>query len=418
MRTLGLRSALGSLLAGVALAAAAPAGAAPPRDGHKLLVVSVDGLDWRYLRDRDTLGLRIPNLRRLMATGWSADGVVGVWPTITWPSHTSILTGARPDQHGIRGNRRPASEGGDYYWTVDLLKREPLWACAGKAGLTTASITWPVTKDAAITYNLPEYFHRRNGGSMDLATSASAATPGLVEGITAMFPSFAQQWIDDRTRTQATLYLLKAKQPDLLLVHLVDLDSEAHDRGPFAANANAVLERTDELIGDMLHALPAGYDIVVTSDHGFERLDHIANPGVLLAEAGGKGRIEAMGGIVVARDADGAAFLRGLAEKGQEGIGREIPRAELQRYAPELADVAAAFEPAEHIMFGKATTGAYLTPPPEIGEHGFWPLRRDYRSTFIEQGPGISPGHAPEIEMVSLRDRLAKRLGIACPRPE
>jgi hypothetical protein len=399
---------------GAALAAAAFATGAAAAPGHKLLVVSVDGLDWRYLRDADKLGLKIPNLRRLMHEGWTADGVVGVWPTVTWPSHTSILTGLRPDQHGVLGNQRPRSEGGDYYWTPDFIHGEPLWACAGAKGLTTASVTWPVTKDAKITWDIPEYFRRRNGGSMDLATAQSAATPGLVEGITAMFPSFPQQWIDDRTRTQAVLYLLKARQPDLILVHMVDLDSEAHDQGPFEANANAILERTDELVGDLVRALPAGYDLVVTSDHGFERLDHMANLGVLMVQAGVTGELQAMGGIVVARDAAAAAFLKTLADKGEPALGRQVPKAELERYAPKLAGAAAAYEPAPHYMFGGATTGPYLTAPREKGEHGFWPLRADYRSVFIEYGPGVKTGRGGPIEMLSQKVRLAAILGVSC----
>src|SRR5678816_4397143 len=90
---------MGFVLAGQAQAAA-----------HRLLVISVDGLDWRYLRDRDALGLKIPNLRKLMAKSQIADGVVGVWPTITWPSHTTMLTGLRPDQHGILGNASGAPD--------------------------------------------------------------------------------------------------------------------------------------------------------------------------------------------------------------------------------------------------------------------------------------------------------------------
>src|SRR3954463_169758 len=171
------RTLAAALVCGAALSAHA---AAVPV--HKLLVVSVDGLDWRYLRDRDAMGLAIPTLRRILAQGAVAQGVVGVWPTITWPSHTSIITGVRPDQHGILGNQRPKADGGDYYWTVDLLHAPTLWACAAKAGLTTASITWPVTTDAPIPYDLPEYFRRRNGGSMDLASIQSKATPGLVDG--------------------------------------------------------------------------------------------------------------------------------------------------------------------------------------------------------------------------------------------
>ena len=78
-----------------------PAEAAPR---HKLLVISVDGLDWRYLRDADALGLKLPNIRGLLSRSQVADGVVGVWPTVTWPSHTAMLTGEPPFRHGILAN--------------------------------------------------------------------------------------------------------------------------------------------------------------------------------------------------------------------------------------------------------------------------------------------------------------------------
>ena len=394
------------------LAAAAPALAAP---GHKLLVVSVDGLDWRYLRDRDALGLKIPNLRKLMAQGQTADGVVGVWPTVTWPSHTSLITGARPDQHGILNNAARGVPFTESYWSAKTLKATTLWQCARQAGLTTAAVTWPVTVDAAITWNLPEAAMRRNGGSMDLDSVEATATPGLVRDITAMYPSFAQQWVDDRTRTQAVLYLLRAKKPDLILAHLVDLDSEGHDQGPFGKNANAILERSDELVGKMMAALPAGYELALVSDHGFERLDHIPNLKVKMAEAGAKGQIRPLGGIVVADDEAGAAWLRALSAKGGEGVGREIPKAELQRYAPTLAGAVAAFEPEDHVMFGGASTGPYLTGPREKGEHGFWPLRHDYRSVYALYGAGVRPEKLATLEMLSIKDRLAAVLGLRCP---
>ena len=93
---------LSFLLIGAALLPARP-----------LLVISIDGLDHRYLRDADKLGLKIPNLRKLVKDGsWADGGVVGVVPTVTFPSHTSIITGVRPDQHGILNNNRPKEDGG------------------------------------------------------------------------------------------------------------------------------------------------------------------------------------------------------------------------------------------------------------------------------------------------------------------
>ena len=378
----------------------------------KLLVVSVDGLDQRYLRDADALGLRIPVLRRLMREGRASDGVVGVWPTVTWPSHTSIVTGARPDQHGIRSNGRPGSP---LYWSADQVRAPTLYGCASAHGRTTAAVTWPSTNGAAITWNLPEEFKRRQGGSMDLESAERLATPGLVAAISRRFPSFPQQWIDDRTRVLATRYMLEAHRPDLLLVHLVDLDSEAHDRGPFGPEADAILERTDELLGDLLAHLPPGYRLVVTSDHGFERVDHDANLPVLLKEAGVAGEVQVLGGVAVARDPAAAAFLRGLSARGESAVGREVPREEVLRHAPALADAAAVFEPAPHHMFGRAAAGPYLTPPHEKGNHGFWPGRADYRSVFIAWGPGVRPGREPELQMTRLKDRLASLMGLSCP---
>jgi len=389
-----------------------PAAAAPAR---KLLVVSVDGLDWRYLRDRDRLGLKIPTIRKLLAKSQVADGVTGVWPTITWPSHTAIISGACPDQSGILSNARGTLDPNLSFWSAKKLKVPVLWQCAGRAGRTTAAVTWPVTMEADITWNLPEVFVRRSGGSMDLESVAKYGTPGLVAEITRAYPSFAQQWVDDRTRTLATIYLLQHKHPDLVLTHLVDLDSDAHDRGPFDAEANATLERTDELIGQILKVLPRGYDFALVSDHGFERVDNIANLKAIAASQGTIGDIRAMGGLVTTADSKMADWLR--AQSGKGDVGREVPHDELVKYAPALADVAAAFEPAPHVMFGRSDRDVPRQPPPEKGDHGFWPLRSDYRSVFLLSGPGIRPAKLGPLEMISLKDRLAQAMALACPGP-
>ena len=326
---------------------------------------------------------------------WSA-GIVGVVPTITWPSHTTIITGTDPEQHGIRGNRRPASEGGDYYWSAKLLKSRTLLDAAHDGGLKTAAITWPVTVDAPVDYNLPEYFQRRRGGSMDLRSIGSKSTPpDLVERIAATFPSFTQEWMDDRTRTQAVVYLLKTVRPDLILVHLVDLDSEQHDNGPFTREAAAMLEYTDELIGQMLAALPKGQAVALVSDHGFERVDHeidLSGPGV-----------RASGGVAVAATPEGAASLR-----GRQGVGREIPKDEVERLAPQYAGAAAVFESAPGFWF---TPNATFDKPHELGNHGHWPSR--FRSVFVLWGPGIKRDALPEFSMKEIARRLAAVIGVS-----
>ena len=181
------------------------------------------------------------------------------------------------------------------------------------------------------------------------------------------------------------MYLLRTRHPDLLLLHLVDHDSEAHDMGPYTREANATLEYTDELIGQILAAMPADYTVALVSDHGFERVDHIVN-----LHAAVKGDLTPLGGIVTTRDPAVAESLRALRNRPEYGIGREIPHEELMRYAPEMKDVRAAFEPAEHVMFGPGDKDL-TAQPREKGEHGFWPRRADYRSVFVLRGPGVRP---------------------------
>lgn len=394
------------------------AGRAQPR--HKLLVVSIDGLDWRYLRDRDREGERIPNLRKLLAEGAYADGVTGVWPTITWPSHTTLITGVRPDQHGILGNRKPKSEGGDYYWSAHLIRTPTLLTCAAAAHLTTAAVTWPVTVDAPLTWNLPEFFARRNGGSMDMASIASKSVPAdLIEQISRDEPSFPQQWMDDRTRALAAVWLLKHKQPDLLLVHLVDLDSDQHDLGPFNETSRATLERSDALLGDMMAAMPPDYDVAVVSDHGFERVDAVAHLPVLLRQHGITGKVDSFGGLAVTSDAEAARFLQAESEAGKDGIGPIVSREDLLRYAPTLGSALLAIEPPEHFMFayGAAFEEAqtpFLTPPAEKGDHGFWPVRGDYASVYLLYGPGVPPGEQKRMEATSIKERLSEAFGLRC----
>ena len=297
--------------------------------------MSVDGLDQRYLSQCDRLGLKIPNLRRLMREGSWADGVIGEVPTITWPSHTTILTGVPPTQHGIQKNQ---------VWDYNSIKVKTLWDDLRGAGRTSAAITWPVTVGAPITWNLPEYFEKRQGGAMDLAAVASKATPGLVAEIAGRYPSFPQQWVDDRTRTLAALYLIREKHPDFLAVHLVDLDAEEHETRPFSPASNAILEYTDELIGQILSALPQDAVFALVSDHGFVTVERTVYPPV--------GKVTPF--WVTVDDARQADELEHLSHDPANGIGRRIPSREWHQFMPGVPEPVAAYEPADRFAFSPA----------------------------------------------------------------
>ncbi len=426
-RRLAAAGILLSLLATNVSAAGPPL--ARTRTSHRLLVVSIDGLDWRYLTEADRLGLRIPTLRRLVAEGDVVDGVVGENPTVTWPAHTTLITGVPPRQHGILGNGRPDSDAGGHYWDTSMLKAPTLWQAAKAAGLTVGSVTWPVTVTSQIDFDLPEYLSKRHGGGMDLASVASRSTPGLVERIAACFPSFPEQWLTDRTRTLAALYMTRAAGADLTLLHLLDLDAEAHDAGPFSPTANAMLEYSDELVGRLVTDAPPDLVVALVSDHGFERTDRVLNTFAWLESEGltpWRARLESwlpghaiadglivMPGLVATRDAAVADALARESVRIHSPIGRRVPASELARWAPELRDVVAAYEPAEHVLFADDPDSRELYEQPrEPGSHHLWPGRPNFRSVFILWGPGVSAKREPTISMLAIYPRLAAVLGL------
>ena len=322
-----------------------------------------------------------------MREGAWADGVVGEVPTITWPSHTTMLTGVPPTVHGIQRNQ---------VWDYSSIKVKTLWDELRAAGRTTAAVTWPVTVGAPITWNLPEVFEKRQGGSMDLEAIAKNATPGLIDEITSKDASFPQQWVDDRTRTLATQFLLREKHPDFLALHLVDLDSEEHDTRPFSTASRAILEYTDQLIGRIVADLPRDTVVALVSDHGFVSVEKTVHPPV--------GKATAF--WLTAANANEADQLEQLRLDPANGIGRRIPSSEWSRFMPGTPEPAAAYEPADLFLFSPNPTDGRYGKPAEIGTHGLWPGRPMYRSVFLLWGPGIKPERLPELSMLDIYPRL------------
>lgn len=147
-----------------------------------LVLVSFGGLRPDYLLDADKYGLRILNLRRLRLEGSFATGVKGVIPTVTYPSHTTIVTGVWPSKHGICANHPFDPFGknrGGWYWYAEDICVPTLWDAARDAGLTTANVNWPVTVGTRITYNLPQI--RRAGTDDDRKLVRALSTTRLLD---------------------------------------------------------------------------------------------------------------------------------------------------------------------------------------------------------------------------------------------
>jgi predicted AlkP superfamily pyrophosphatase or phosphodiesterase len=247
-----------------------------------VLLVSVDGLRPDYVLQPDSYGLKIPHLRRMLAEGAHATGVHGVLPTVTYPSHATLVTGVSPARHGICANHPFNPEGrndGGWYWYAADIKVPTLWDEARRAGLTTANIHWPVTVGAAIDFNVPQYW--RAGTADDRKLLRVLSTPGLLDLLergTSVFADGIDETIAaDRRRTEAAVRLLALKRPDFMTMYMASLDHIEHEHGPLSPEANATLEQIDSLIGSLRSAAGDRMVVTVVSDHGFLRVDKVVH---------------------------------------------------------------------------------------------------------------------------------------------
>ena len=427
------------LLAAATLFAAAPASARP------VLLISIDGLRPGDVAEAEQRGLKIPNLRRFLAEGSYADGVIGVLPTVTYPSHTTLLTGASPAAHGIVSNNTfdPAQiNAGGWYWFASDIKLPTLWSASARAGLKVGNVHWPVSVGAAgVRWNLPQIW--RSGHADDAKLLAALASPGLLAELepkvgAAYAPGIDETIEADELRGRFGVALIKAHKPDLTTVYLTALDHEQHLEGPGSPKAHAVLERIDAIIGQLVTAAKTAHPkgaIAIVSDHGFEDSKFEINlfrafidAGLIKLDAGGKvASWDAMpwpsGGsaaVVLARRDDQALALRvrTLLERLQADpatrIAAIIDRAGIARMgANPQADFYLNLKPDTYAA-GFAGAAAPLTgPSTRKGMHGYFPQAINLRSSFMIMGPGIARKRSlGEIDMRSIAPTLAKLLRI------
>ncbi|MFI5300090.1 MAG: alkaline phosphatase family protein [Polyangiales bacterium] len=289
----------------VAACAHAPIAACPtPRVGassttarpSRVVLVSIDGLKPEYLLEADARHEAIPTLRALMGVGVTSSGMIGLWPTVTYPAHTTLVTGVSPAQHGVVSNHPfdPMLVNDDgWFWYASAIRTPTLWHAAHAVGKSVGGVYWPVTVGATeIDWNVPQYWRTKT--DFDDAMMRSLATPGLADEIDAAYHVLPAEHRTDHERGNAAELILKTKRPDFMLVYFTDLDTIQHGHGPFSAEAYATLEQIDRELGRVVQAtVDAGTrddtTFVIVSDHGFSPIDHTLRPLVTLR---GKGLVD------------------------------------------------------------------------------------------------------------------------------
>jgi predicted AlkP superfamily pyrophosphatase or phosphodiesterase len=430
MKRISRRFFIQLLPAFLLVAALVPLGHAAP-----VLMISIDGLKPEYITQADAHGMKVPYLRTLVRDGAYAEGVVGIWPTVTYPSHTTLITGVWPAEHGIYNNLEfdPQQHySGAWNWYAPLIRVPTLWKVAHHAGLRTASVGWPVSVGATdVDYLIPEYWRSADpsGGSGTLNPADRLLIAGLSRPATLieqLQPSAGEYMMGndtsiggDEIKTRYTIEILRKMKPAFMTLHLSSLDDTQHAHGPFSAEADADLEALDGMMARLTKAAVAADPaavVVLVSDHGFMNITHWVNLYIPFLQAGlidatqnpatkapviGSWKAEPWlaGGVAAvmlhdpndhATEQQVKAMLDRLAADPANGIAAILDRDAIkQRGAFPDAAFLVVLQPGYYMAAG--VSGNLVTVIPTArGSHGFSPEYPEMRSSFFAVGAGIA----------------------------
>jgi arylsulfatase A-like enzyme len=232
-------------IAGIGVAAAVATAATyqdAPRAGavsNHVIIVSIDGL-----RPDAIEAYEAHTLQRLVREGAYSLTAETVYPSKTLPSHTSMLTGLTPEQHGITWNTDKTSAHG-------VVQVPTIFGMAKAAGFTTAAF-----------FSKSKLRHLQQPGSLD----HSQAPRGLDV-------SPATRTVEDATR------YMQFRRPNLMFVHISEPDAAGHSFGWMGSAYGVAVRRADAAVGRIIAAADAtygvgGYTIIVTADHGGHGTHH------------------------------------------------------------------------------------------------------------------------------------------------
>lgn len=264
------------------------------KKSSKIIVVSVDAMvyeDLKYLKE-------LPNFKEMYENGSIVKRTKTIYPSVTYPAHTTMSTGAYPNKHGLINNLEflPGQlKNVPWKWFADAVKCPDIFTAAKKAGYTTAAVFWPVTGcHKYIDYLVDEYWpqspddtpkdcYLRSGTSEELY---DYAVKPYMEGL-----KIRSHPATDDFLINCSCDIIKRYKPDLLMIHPANIDSYRHRSGVYSELVTEGLNEVDRWIGQLVDATKqAGvYDITdffIVSDHGQMNIVRSVKPNVKLADNG------------------------------------------------------------------------------------------------------------------------------------
>jgi hypothetical protein len=410
---------------------------------ERVILISVDGLLPEFYFDESWPA---PAIQQLYREGAHASAVRSVFPALSYPGHTTLVTGALPARHGISHNREiePVDEPA---WLKDaaLIRLPALWDAVRARGGTTAAVLWPLTVGAAIDWCVPDIWP---GKQEDLvaAIRGNDRPHGLLEELEReatgrLTPETFnnKHLMHDLQVALIARYLWERYRPTLLLMHTQSAGQilqEPDWRNPRRARAVAA---SDQVVSILLERVErtGSWDstaVIVTGDHGNTEVHTQLRPNVWLVEAGLRPeRLEGSDWRATFHALGGSAFLR-VREPSERNIAdarraldalppatretfRIVEREELDSLGSDPdAPFALAAEPG-FVMDSRAGAPA-MHPNPGMS-HGHHPDLADMNTGFVARGAGIRAGASiPMMPLTAIAPLVAELLGLELDAPD
>lgn len=411
---------------------------------NKMIVISWDAAGSQDIGLLKTL----PHFRLLLERGAFCSRVKSVYPSLTYPAHVSIMTGKLPKHHGIVNNLRfqPGREKPDWFWQRRFIQGSTLYDEAEKAGLRVAALLWPVTAGARISYNFPEIWANRPW-QHQLTVSMLYGTPGyeldLFRHYGSMLQGVRQPMLDDFVQS-CMMRTMRLVRPDLLLVHLTDVDSMRHEHGVHSREAQEALRRLDMRLGQTMGLLKhmgewKTTNLVILGDHYQKDVGCVLYPNYDIVQKGwAEKKGDAIAGWrVAAQNADGACYIY-LKDRTDEDLKlavarwlkewKNTPGGGIREVYPGKRAWEKGADPGCSFML-EAEDGFYFrngcTIPRQQakkgngihrGAHGYDPDAPGYETFFLASGPDFQPqAQVDEMYLVDEGPILARALGLELP---
>ncbi len=413
-----------------------------------VILVSLDGLA-AYLVDDPNVPL--PTIRKLAKEGAIVDGGMIVSnPSVTWPNHTTLITGVRSEKHGVLANGVLVRGAAGMPTSIDpnrdqsdLVRIATLVDAAHAAGLSTAEVNWPCTRGS----------QSLNDSFSDVPQSVEHMTPrlrkelvelGLLEdGTDASFKKISGVG-RDHIWTEAACHLIRERKPNLLLVHLLNVDSTHHKHGPQTAEGYTANAYADSCLSRIVSAIEdAGIrdktTLIVVSDHGFATTPKAIRPNVLLRQAGllkvDAGKLSTADvhvvpeggiGLVYCTQPGGATEAAAAFEKmfmGKEGVADVLlpnqyadiglPHPREYNQSPDAVLVAKDGYAVSGSVDGDTFVASNIDAKTSIGTHGFIASQANMKALCVLSGANIRSGSRLEtIENIDIAPTIAHLLGV------